>query len=74
LICPLTTCLVDAPLYRPQLEPDAQNGLQARSQIMTDKLGTAIRSRIGQIIGRLHPADLARLDTSLMVILALSGE
>lgn len=73
LICPLTSFLVDAPIYRLPVEPEKMNGLKAPSQLMIDKLGPARRDRIGAVIGRLAPADLAKLDASLLVVLDLAG-
>ena len=38
LVALLTGALVDAPLYRRQLEPTEENGLKAPSQITVDKI------------------------------------
>lgn len=73
LICPFTTHLLDAPIYRIAVEPDGDNGLEAVSQIMIDKVGPVPRDKIGGVIGRLAEADMARLDTALMVMLDLTG-
>lgn len=73
LICPLTTFLVDAPIYRLPVEPDDLNGLKTVSQIMIDKVGAARNQRIGAVIGRLSAADMARLDLALIVMLDLMG-
>jgi len=72
-LCPLTTHLLDAPMYRIQVELDAGNGLKFGSQIMVDKVGPAPRGRIGGIIGWLALADLAKLDASLMIALYLGS-
>lgn len=72
LLCPFTTTLIDAPLYRVQVEPDAANGLQARSQLMADKIGPASRHRIDGIIGRLGQSDMDRLGTALRLMLDLA--
>ncbi len=74
LLCPFTTHLLDAPIYRLQIEPDANNGLRIASQIMVDKVGPVPRDRIGKIIGRLSQADLTRLATALLVVLDLVGK
>ncbi len=73
LICPLTSFLLDAPIFRLTVEPDSANGLTSVSQIMADKVGPARRDRIGKIAGRLASNDIARLDTALLVMLALGN-
>lgn len=74
LICPLTSFLVDSPIFRLTVEPDPTTGLATTSQIMVDKVGPARRDRIGKIVGRLTSADVARLDTALLVVLDLVGQ
>jgi mRNA interferase MazF len=50
----LTSSLVDAPLLRVTLEPDANNGLQKQSQVMIDKTMTIRREKIGEAFGFLN--------------------
>lgn len=71
LLCPLSSFLVEAPLYRPQVEPDATNGLTRTSQLMADKTGPVRRDLCGDVIGTLAPGDLRRLDVALAVVLGL---
>ena len=70
-ICPLTTTIVDAPLFRLDAEPSARNGLMQHSQIMVDKISSVRRDRIGPSIGELEPETLTRLDRSLALWLGL---
>jgi mRNA interferase MazF len=72
VVCQLTSELSDAPDFRVAVEPDAANGLRARSQIMADKPVTVRRARIGQTIGRLDSADLRRLNTALAFVMGLA--
>ena len=72
IVCQLTSELADAPDFRVTIEPDAENGLRLVSQIMTDKPVTVRRARIGQQIGRLHRADIARLNTALAFVMGLA--
>jgi mRNA interferase MazF len=72
LICPLSSDLSEFRRTRPIVEPSADNGLRARSQIMTDKLNALRRDRIRQVIGALDAAALERLDTALLVVLGLA--
>lgn len=73
LVCPLTSYLIDAPTYRPTVNPDATNGLQVVSQLMVDRLGFTRRDRIDGVIGQLGEADLLRLNLAITVTLDLGG-
>ncbi len=57
LLCPLSSDLVDAPLYRPVVEPDPANGLTKTSQLMTDKTGPVDLDKIDRVVGALSPDD-----------------
>jgi mRNA interferase MazF len=72
VVCQMTSTLVEAPDFRITIEPNFTNGLQARSQVMVDKPVTIRRERIGAIIGRLQPDDMARLNAALAFVMGLS--
>lgn len=72
LICPLTSELTDAPLYRVPVQPTADNGLRAPSQLMVDRLYAIRRDRVGKVVGRLGDADLGQLDFALTLMLDLA--
>jgi mRNA interferase MazF len=72
VVCQMTSRLVDAATYRVTVEPDPDNGLRSRSQIMADKPVTIRRERIGQPIGHLNAADMARLNTALAFVMGLA--
>lgn len=71
-ILPLTSKLVQAPLFRITLEPSADNGLRQRSQIMIDKLMTVPRSKIGPMLGKLTDDEQVSVNRSLMLFLGLA--
>lgn len=71
VICPITSLLVDAPLFRPTMRPSADNGLQVPSQIMIDKVMAIKRERIGRVIGRASGAAMREADRALRAWLAL---
>ena len=73
LLCPLTSFIVDAPIYRPTILPSTLNGLAVASQLMLDRVNPARRSRIDCTIGRLAVADLERLSRALAILLDLVG-
>ena len=72
IVCQITSSLIEASDFRITLEPTVENGLQTRSQIMVDKPVAVRRSRIGQSIGRLATADIARLNTAIAFVTGLA--
>jgi mRNA interferase MazF len=71
VICPMTSELAEAD-FRITIEPGSSTGLRLRSQVMADKPVTVRRERIGQRIGRLAAADLARLNVALALVMGLA--
>ena len=64
-IVPVTSTLVDAPLFRLTVEPSPGNGLRSLSQLMVDKVTTVSRARITQTIGRLEDDLVLRVSRAL---------
>ena len=71
ILCPMTTARTDSSLVRLALEPSAENGLTARSEVMVEKLSTLSRKRLGAAIGRLSDGEMAALDIKLALVLGL---
>lgn len=71
-VLPLTGTLQAAPLFRVQLEPNAQNGLTKTSQAMIDKAQTPNRAKIGGVIGRLDPLTMKAVDRAMAIFLGLA--
>lgn len=71
-VCPITTTLVPAEPARFPVAPSATNGLQSTSHVMVDKILTLPKSKVGRRIGRLDPADLARLNQHIALFLGLA--
>lgn len=71
-VLPLTTELRDTPLFRIDVEPSPDNGLQKRSQIMIDKIHTFPRSKLGSMLGRLSDDEQVAVNRSLMLFLGLA--
>ena len=67
----MTSELVEAD-FRIMIEPGPDTGLRVRSQVMADKPVTIRRQRIGQRIGRLATADMARLNVALAFVIRLA--
>jgi len=64
-VVPLTSTLVDAPIFRLTVEPSPANGLRSLSQLMIDKITIVSRTRIAQSIGRLEDDFLLRVSRAL---------
>ncbi len=72
VVCQMTSEIVEAPDFRVTIQPSAENGLRARSQIMADKPVTVRRTRIGQPIGRLDDGDVGRLNVAMAFVMGLA--
>ena len=72
-ICGFTTQVIKAPISRPHVAPSATNGLTESSWLMTDKIMTVPRIKLGRRIGYLDDADLLRLNRAIMIFLGLTG-
>jgi mRNA interferase MazF len=71
VICPMTSELSEAD-FRITIEPGSETGLRIRSQVMADKPVTLRRERIGQRIGRLGTAEMARLNVAIALVMGLA--
>ncbi len=71
VILPITSHLLDAPLFRIPLKAGVGNGLKRPSQVMVDKMTAVRRDRVRERIGRVSPAIMARVEDALKLILGL---
>jgi mRNA interferase MazF len=71
VICQMTSELAEAD-FRITIDPAPETGLRTRSQVMADKPVAIRRERIGQRIGRLAAADMARLNVALALVTGLA--
>jgi mRNA interferase MazF len=72
-VVPVTSTLVDAPLFRLTVEPSPTNGLRSLSQIMVDKVTTVRRTRIGSTIGHIEDDTLLRLSRALALWVGIAA-
>jgi len=70
-ICPLTSHLVDAPLFRINIAATAQNGLIQTSQIMIDKIVSVPKEKIGGRLGRLPNENILEINQALALWVGL---
>ena len=64
-VCPITSTLVEAPLFRIALRPSRANGLQKPSQVMADKVQTLKRERVRERIGVITREQMLSVDGAL---------
>ena len=72
LVALLTSTLVDAPLYRLEIEPSETNGLKVSSQVMVDKILALPREKCGRVIGRIDEGAVIALNHMLSVIVGIA--
>jgi mRNA interferase MazF len=72
-ICTFTSNSIEAPLFRPLIEPNSTNGLREVCRLMADKITTVPRTRIGKRTGYLSDSDVLRLNRAVLVFLGLAG-
>lgn len=71
-ILPLTSELIDAPLFRIEIEPTPENGLNSVSHVMVDKTYTTPREKIGKKIGTLEQKRMIEVERSLAIFLGFA--
>ena len=71
-VLPVTSTLVDAPLMRITIEPDARNGLSKPSQVMADKVVTVRRDKVGLTFGAASDELMLAVSRALTVFLGIA--
>jgi len=72
VLLPITSTLVDAPLFRVTIEPSEANGLNKPSQVMVDKITTYKKERIGKVFGAIEHATMVEIERALAVFIGLA--
>lgn len=72
-VCAFTSDPAEAPLFRLEIMPTAQNGLEQASRLMVDKITTMARTKLGQQVGQLDDADMLRVNRAMTVFLGMAG-
>lgn len=70
-VCPITSHLIDAPLFRIPLTPTKQNGIKLPSQIMIDKITTLKVEKINKKAGKLSQSVIDRVEIAIKLWLNL---
>ena len=72
-VLPVSSELVNAPLFRITVEPNDGNGLSKRSQVMVDKAMTSRLDKIGSPFGKADDALMLAVNRSLAVFLGIAS-
>jgi mRNA interferase MazF len=70
-VCPITSDVIDAPLFRVSIPPGTRTGLSVASQVLADKVVRVPRSAMAEAVGRCVVAELELVDDALRRWLAL---
>jgi mRNA interferase MazF len=68
----ITSDLIDAPIFRVNIDPTEENGLNHKSQIQVDKMMTIKKDKVGSVIGKADDTTMIKINraTALWVGLA----
>jgi mRNA interferase MazF len=70
-LCPITSDVVDAPLFRITLPPGRRTGLTQASQVMVDKIVSVPRAAVTEEVGECSEAELEAVADALRCWLSL---
>ena len=70
-ILPVTSELRSTPLFRVPVMPSESNGLYKASEVMTDKVQTVPREKIGEVFGHMAEEDMLAVSRALAVFLGV---
>ena len=71
-VLPVSSTLVNAPLFRITVQSSVGNGLQKPSQVMVDKAMTVKRDKLGQAFGRIDADAMVEVERCLAVFLGIA--
>ncbi len=71
-VLPLTSTLVEAPLFRLTVTPTPGNGLRKASQIMVDKTMTVNRDKLGEVFGRIDDGTMVAVNRAVALFLGFA--
>ena len=71
-ILPVTGELREGLFFRIDLKPNLTNGLKEPCQIMTDKIMTIPREKVGKVFGHLDPEVMTAISRVLIVFLGFA--
>ena len=70
-VCPISSAIVDAPMFRIEIQATSSNGLKKKSQVMVDKTQPLKRERIKKRIGELAEEEIRAIGVALKLWFSL---
>ncbi|GHT79197.1 hypothetical protein FACS1894104_3480 [Actinomycetota bacterium] len=74
VLCLFTTHVSDFLPLRVRINHSAENGLKATSYVMVDKIASADRCELGELIGTLTNSQMHQINRQLVKLLNISSE
>ena len=71
-VAPLSSKIIQAPIFRLNVSPDEKNQLTKECQIQIDKIMSVRKEKIGKVIGSLDDTILVRVNRALALWLGLA--
>ena len=71
-LVPITSSVIDNNLFRLTVSPTPENGLHNLSQLMTDKITTVSRQKVGKIVGALDLATIQAMNAQLAMFIGIA--
>ena len=71
-LVPITSSVIDNNLFRLTVSPTPANGLHNLSQLMTDKITTVSRQKVGKIVGALDLATIQAMNAQLAMFIGIA--
>ncbi len=72
IVLPISSTMVDAPLFRITVHPSDRNGLKKSSQMMVDKIIAYKREKIGKAFGSIDHTTMIEVERALAVFIGLA--
>lgn len=71
VVCPITSFLIDSPIFRLEILENKRNGLLNKSQIMVDKITAIKRDKVCKKLGVLSQKEQDNLDNAIKLWLSI---
>jgi mRNA interferase MazF len=68
----ITSDLIDAPIFRVNIDPTEENGLNHKSQIQVDKMMTIKKDKVGSVIGKSDDATMIKINRAMALWVGLA--
>ncbi|MDQ6989743.1 MAG: type II toxin-antitoxin system PemK/MazF family toxin [Mariprofundaceae bacterium] len=71
-VLPVSSCIVDSPLLRINVEANEKTNLNKISQVMVDKITTVKREKVGLVFGSIDHKKMLEVERCLSVFIGIA--